>query len=348
MILVRLREERGPRGHRQFERRRVDVAKRRAFACEHVERPEGGRAHLIIELRIVHVEASQHAKAEAARARLEPAEIVLHRGAPRGCVVGIGAGDGLEDNGAVPHAAGHRPDVVERPAHRQHAAPAHQTVRWLVADEAGHRCGPTDGAAGVRAERAGTETCGRGNGRARRRARRRAAHVPRIATGGKRALRCRTAERPLVHRELTEDHRARVVQPSRDEGVARRHVVGEELRAARHPHAGDGDQVLQRNRHAVERTAAPAPLAFGVGGLCARQRLIGHHRDVRAQHAVVPLDPAEILLGRLDGRHVTPRERVAHAAQIEIGDGYRHGSSSGVGTSARRRSRCGSQSTHMS
>ena len=42
------------------------------------------------------------------------------------------------------------------------------------------------------------------------------------------------------------------------------HVVGEHLRAARHPHAGDRDQVFEGDRDAVERPSALTPRKLGV------------------------------------------------------------------------------------
>ena len=156
-----------------------------------------------------------------------------------------------------------------------------------------------------------------------------------------------STERELVHRELAEEHGARALEPPRDERVARRDVIGQHARAAGHLHARDGDQIFQRDRHAVQRSATRAAADLGVGLFRLGERHVAGDRDVRAQDRVVRGDAIEVRHGRLDRGQLASCQRLADAAQVEIRDAHRHGSSSAAGTAARRRSRSGSHSSHI-
>ena len=104
------------------------------------------------------------------------------------------------------------------------------------------------------------------------------------------------------------------MEPLGDEGVARRHVIGQHLGAAGHAHAAHRDEILERDGHAVERAAAPAGRLLGVGGAGAGPGSLAHHGDVGAQHAVVAGDAVEIGLGGLHRGDLAGGERLADAA----------------------------------
>jgi hypothetical protein len=123
-----------------------------------------------------------------------------------------------------------------------------------------------------------------------------------------------------VHRELAEDDGAGLHELRGDRRVLAGHVLGEHLRAAGHPNAGHRDQVFQGDRDAVERTPALAPRQLGVGGPGLCERAIRRDGDVRLEHGVVLLDPAQVRLGRFDGRDAPRPDRLGDALQVEIGD----------------------------
>jgi hypothetical protein len=115
----------------------------------------------------------------------------------------------------------------------------------------------------------------------------------------------------LAQRGLAEDHCAGGAQVPDDVGVGGR---GHRLTAGavRGDLAGNVDVVLDRDRHAQQRTPLPV--------LEALQRCIsllecafGANRDERAQRRVQPLDPCQVELGQLARRYLACPEQLAQA-----------------------------------
>ena len=74
---------------------------------------------------------------------------------------------------------------------------------------------------------------------------------------------------------LAEDDAARALQPLDDDGVLLRDMVGKEARAAGGQHPPRPDQVLHRERHAVQRTELLAGHHRHLGGHGGVARLVG-------------------------------------------------------------------------
>ena len=74
------------------------------------------------------------------------------------------------------------------------------------------------------------------------------------------------AEGELVQVRLADDHRARLAQLADDGGVFVRHVVGHDLGAGRCPDALRRAEVLDADRHAVQRPAIVPRRDLIVGG----------------------------------------------------------------------------------
>ena len=91
----------------------------------------------------VEVEAAWQTKPHASdSAGFEDAGVAGRPSRRGGRVAGVVAGDRLEHDGGVPDATCERPDVIERPAHRQDTASGDEAVRWLVADQPAERRWP--------------------------------------------------------------------------------------------------------------------------------------------------------------------------------------------------------------
>ena len=217
----------------------------------------------------------------------------------------------------VAHRAGHRPDVHEalqrlRPVARDR----HPAVRRLQADGAAVARGDADGAADVGAE-AERRQPRRERGRlAPGRAAGRAVGVPRVARRPVDPVAGLPPEGELRQVRLAHEDRAGPAQPRHRLGVARRHVVGEEERAARRGQAGDVQRVLGGERHAVQRPH----------GVAAGQRPLGRARrvlrplvdgDDGVEGAVQPLGAGPVRRERLDGRDVARADRRRERGRVE-------------------------------
>ena len=82
--------------------------------------------------------------------------------------------------------------------------------------------------------------------------------------------------------------------------VARRHVVAQDPRAHRARHAGHVEQVLDAERHAVQRTAPGAAPNLQLGFARRRACLVGRDPDVRVQPRIQARDALEVGVGELD------------------------------------------------
>jgi hypothetical protein len=103
------------------------------------------------------------------------------------------------------------------------------------------------------------------------------------------------AEGKLVGVQLPENHGAGRSQPGDRGGVTGRDVLTEDLRTGRRPGAGHVDDVLDRDRHPLERPRR-SRVRFG-------ERLVGPDGDVGVQLGV-GLDPVEVVLHRLAWRQL--------------------------------------------
>ncbi len=196
-------------------------------------------------------------------------------------------------------------------------------VRPLAAD------GKADRAAGVGADGAVAEARRGGDARARRGGAGPGLGVPRVDRHGHVRVVARIGA--LRHGELAEDHGAGRAQPRHD----RRVLGGAEAAVDRH--AGGGrrvagpQQVLDGERHAVERAAAPAGRDLAVGGLRLGEGALGHDGLVSVQRGVERGDAVQHRPRQLGGGQVArgdPLARLDEAEEGEIVGGGAHSASS--------------------
>lgn len=204
---------------------------------------------------------------------------------------------------------------AKRPVHRQ---PGHVMVRWAVAhpaaarlearDAAGRRGNP-HGSPGVGAVGDRRQACRDGRGRAPAGAARRVPGRPGIAGGrGDPVLRV-AGQRELRRVGRAEDDEAALLH-------ARHHVVvgvggltGIRGRAARAAHVLDPDQVLDRDRHPVQRSqrlpGRPRAYERALGRPRLPERQIPGDRHERADRRIECPDPVQVVGGGL-GRGKVP------------------------------------------
>ena len=177
-----------------------------------------------------------------------------------------------------------------------------------------------DGAAGVGSERPEAQA-GRGGdaGAARRRARPESL-VPRVdrdvevgVIGG---------HRSFGQVQLAEEHRSRPAEPRHDGRVVVGHEVRQDRGGAHRPDAARVAQVLDRDRHAVQRPAVVpgADLAVRSGG--GRARLVGHHRRVAPEAPVDGRNAVEQGLGELRRRDLAALDPAGRLAQTQVVERY--------------------------
>ena len=89
---------------------------------------------------------------------------------------------------------------------------------------------------------------------------------------------------------LADEDRAGLAKPADGDRVLARHLVGEDARAHRRPHAPGEQQILDRERHAVERAERLARHHRRLGAAGRLTRLLGGHGDERVHPGLQGLD----------------------------------------------------------
>ena len=210
------------------------------------------------------------------------------------------AGDGRVQQGGVEHGAGAGPGLVQRGRQRDQPVAAHPAVRRLDADRAGDGGRLPDRAAGVGADR---------DRRLERRDRRRraaagaagdAVEVPGVVGRAEGRVLGRAAHGELVHVRLAEDHDPGLAQAAHDRRVVRRPPALEDARAAGRGHALGGDDVLERERHAGQRTERLARPAPGVDAAGRVAGALGVDVQERVDGGVDGLDPGQVRVGHVE------------------------------------------------
>ena len=190
----------------------------------------------------------------------------------------------------------------------------------LHANEAGERGGNADRAAAVGADADRRDARGdacRGTGARSARGLR---QVPRIegASGERRIAHCLAAV--LAGRRLADDDRARVPQALDRRGVRRRHVVRHAARAEGERRTADGDQVLHRNGHAMQRTERIAMLVPKIGGLRVTTCLRGEHRDERVDLRLCRFQPCKARFQHLHGGDLAGSDQAGDVSGVAVGE----------------------------
>ncbi len=192
------------------------------------------------------------ADAAAPDAVVEAGREVGHRAQGRGRIARVVARQQLQHQRRVAHAAGERPDVVLRPGERQGAILRDPAEGRLDADDAAAGGRLPDRGAGIAAER-GVGHAGRDRRRgAAARAARMMALAPRVVDRPVVDVRAGGAVGQLVQVGLAEDHRAGALEALDRGGIVVRDPVGEQRRAEGGEDAPGGEQVLDRDRDALQ------------------------------------------------------------------------------------------------
>ena len=206
-------------------------------------------------------------RASPVRRRLE----IGQRDVGAGAVVRVVARHLLQQQRAVLDRPGQRPGLIERARERDDAKARAAAVGRLHADDAAERSRLADRAAGIGAGGAQAQfrrdRRGRAAGAAARDQRRRGARFsPRINRRSEVAGNVGRAHRKLVQVGLAEQDRARPPQVGRDGRFVRRHEAFQDPRARGRPDAAGAEQILDRERDALERpglAAGQAPVGLG-------------------------------------------------------------------------------------
>ncbi len=251
-------------------------------------------------------------------AHAQPTHALCKRGAVVGRRVGqaarverIVAGDGAQQDRRIGDRARQRANMVERSRERADAMQTHAPVGRLQAHHAAVGGRDADRATGVGADRAPAHA---GRHRRRRAAARPAAGARDIP--GVVALAIVWMHDPIGELQqvaLADQHRPGLLQAAGDGGGCGGHPVAPDTRGGGRACAGGVDQILERDRHAVQRAAVDSleELDLGLARLLQRRPL--QHRDKAIEAPIQPADAIEDGARRLDGREgmraVAPAER---------------------------------------
>src|SRR5882762_4919405 len=150
--------------------------------------------------------------------------------------------------------------MIERPRERDRPKEARAPERRLQTDASAERCRDADAPPGVAPERGVGLARDDGHRRAARRPAGYFRRVPRIANVSEVRVDRADAVRELVEPELAEKHRAGLAKLAHDRRVLVRHPLREDSRARGRADALRREEVLDRDRDAVQRTPVPTGL----------------------------------------------------------------------------------------
>ena len=226
---------------------------------------------------------------------------VMGQGEP---VAAVGQGQHVQHQRGVAHAAGHRAEVGDR-AERAQRPGRHPAEGGLEAEDAGEARRDPDRAAAVGAEVQGAHAERAGGRGAAARAAGRPAGVPGIAGDpGERAVGDRLPAE-LRRGGLADQHRTLLAQARRGRGVLVPGLLARDREAAAQGRPAPGqDQILDRDRDAVDQAARFAPLPARFRSPRRLQRLVGIDQAERVDRRIEALDPVEHGAGGLDRRQL--------------------------------------------
>ena len=192
--------------------------------------------------------------------------------------------------------------MVERRRQVEHAVAADPSPGRLETDDAVHARRIADRAAGVGAERGEAEPAADAHARPARRDAGPQLLAPRIA---------RHLELGVVPghgafggRQLAEQDGAGGFEAAHHGGVEGRHEVAAHGGAARGAHAGGEAEVLDPDRHAVERSQIAAGGDLALGLLGGGERAVAGHRVVGVEARLERVDAREHGSGEVDRRQL--------------------------------------------
>ena len=270
---------------------------------------------------VVLVEMADDADAHPVQAVTQPRGVIGNGPVGARRVLRIVAGDGLQQDRDVGHGPGHRADMVEGEGVGIHAAPAHQAVGRLQPGNPAQRRRQPDGAAGVRTECRRGEPCGHCSAGAAGRAAGEVPGVPRVARRRPRQVERGAAMRELVRRELAQQYPAALVQLGNGRGVFQRHRFGADAGLAGGANARGGEDVLQRERNAVQLAAIVAGRDLRLRCPRLLQRALRRDQEVGVQLRIQRARPVQQGPGQVDGRELATLDhgrRLRHGQRVEL------------------------------
>ena len=122
----------------------------------------------------------------------------------------------------------------------------------------------------------------------------------------------------LVRRELAGDDGAGALEAAHRLRVSVGDTADAGLRAPGGQHAFGVVDVLERNRHPVQGTAAAASRDLGVRRPSRRERALGHDRHMGAESRVVGRDTFERGLDELEGGQLPGRDHAGGVGEREV------------------------------
>ena len=225
------------------------------------------------------------------------------------------------------HHVQHERRITHRPRHGSgdaHAVPAaegrmlrHAAMGRLEPVDPAERGRDADGAAAVGAHRERPEPRPHRGARAAARAARRQLRIPRIARDTEERVVGHALVAELGRVGLADEDGARPLQPLDGDSILLRHVLGEEPGAAGRQHAPGEHQILDRERHAVQRPQRLARHDGHLGGQGRLAGLLGGDGAEGVEPRVQPLDPRQHRVDDLDrGDRLLPDQ----PGQVERGE----------------------------
>ena len=113
----------------------------------------------------------------------------------------------------------------------------------------------------------------------------------------------------LVRGELAEEDATRVIQPRDGGRVVAGNGIGADAGLAGGADAGGGEDVLQRERNAVQRAAVAAGRDLRLGRLRLADGVVGGDQEVGVQLRIERRRASEQGLRQVDGREVAARDK---------------------------------------
>ena len=293
-----------------------------AEAAKHLGGGARERADLVVDGRDAEIAAPRQAQAAHARAPdgVDEGARVHGIGDRR---ARIGARDHREHQRGVGDGTRHgAADAPWIPRERRRMV-GHEAGRGAEADHAAERRGQAQRAAEIGALGQRAEAGGERDGAAARRAARRERRVPRVARDAEDLVEGVGARAKLRRVGLAHHDRPRRLQPRDDQRVFLGHVMLVDLAAPRGADALGRREVLDRHRHAVQRTEARAAPGRRRRLLRGLQRRLGGHRAVGVQARVHALEAGEHRLHEVERRDRAARDqrdelRGRHEAEIAV------------------------------
>ncbi len=237
------------------------------------------------------------------------------------------AGHAFQQSRRIGHPARQGAGMVEGPGERLDALQIDKAEARLQPHHPAIGSRDADRSARIRADRAEAEARAHGGGRAAAGAARGARGIPGIV--GLAVVRMDRAIGVFQQVRLADEHGPGLPQIAHQRGILGGMLRAGGARGEGRGRAGDGDQVLDRHRHAMQGAMVDAGGQLALGCRRLGESLGLQQGDEGIELAVEGLDPRQRALRHLDGR-----ERLPAIAGAELGDGKEidlaHGSASGA------------------